>query len=490
MSQLTADCLNEIFEYLANEKFTLHSCVLVNRLWCEVSVRILWRDVWNYSTLNFSTLVACLPIESKGILCENGIKITTPTSKLPIFNYASFCKVLSIGEVYNKLELLLANQEFVISRNLRMINLNITAQVIINLFIDQITTLKKLEISRYSQFLTWQKLDTSFIFFSKAKDCLKNLSELRCTSDLSPEFLFRLSQISNNISQLHINVENYISNGLTDLISAQKNLKYSNIAIYNNMKVDIISSLLNELPNTLTKLNLYGRDNNVSLLFISKLINLQELQLVLRYSEWFKNFEILQNIIFPQLQILKFVNACPKYELLIKFLENNGKNLKEIYFCEYSGYSDNSLNLAIANFCPKLRKLSIGFKNDELETLEIIFNSCQHLESIKIWCGRLYLNDKEALESVMKYSRNIHEILLDYRDEVHSRILPEELENIFASNMSQRSFSLVVISNINITKSLDKDDENMKIIEEHIKLGIIKRFKITSYDDVDFDPYL
>ncbi len=45
--QLPADCLNDIFEYLENDKVTLHSCLLANRLWCEVSVRVLWRNIWN-----------------------------------------------------------------------------------------------------------------------------------------------------------------------------------------------------------------------------------------------------------------------------------------------------------------------------------------------------------------------------------------------------------------------------------------------------------
>src|SRR4051794_26377485 len=86
MSQLPADCLNEIFEHLKDDKVTLCSCLLVNRLWCEISVRILWRSIWNYCTMNFSTLIACLPNESKGILDKNGIIISTPTSKLPMFD--------------------------------------------------------------------------------------------------------------------------------------------------------------------------------------------------------------------------------------------------------------------------------------------------------------------------------------------------------------------------------------------------------------------
>src|ERR1044072_6889334 len=101
MSQLPVDCLNEIFEYLEEDKVTLRSCLLVNRFWCEVSVRILWRGIRNYNTL-----VTCLPNDSKEILTKIGI-ITI--FKPPMFNYASYCKVLSIGQVYFDIKKLLTN---------------------------------------------------------------------------------------------------------------------------------------------------------------------------------------------------------------------------------------------------------------------------------------------------------------------------------------------------------------------------------------------
>jgi hypothetical protein len=47
----------------------------------------------------FNTLVACLSNESKELLFRNGIFISTPTSKPPLFNYAAFCKVLSISGI-------------------------------------------------------------------------------------------------------------------------------------------------------------------------------------------------------------------------------------------------------------------------------------------------------------------------------------------------------------------------------------------------------
>src|SRR6266542_4213250 len=103
--RLPIDCLNEIFEYLEEDKPTLHSCLLVNRLWCKISVRILWRNIWKFKYRQrplkvaisiLSTLIACLPNESKELLHKNKISISTPTSKPPLFNYAKFCRVLLI----------------------------------------------------------------------------------------------------------------------------------------------------------------------------------------------------------------------------------------------------------------------------------------------------------------------------------------------------------------------------------------------------------
>src|SRR5947209_7163386 len=103
--RLPADCLNEIFEYLEDDKITLRSCMLVNRLCCEIAVRILWRNVWSFQYSIYykpyrthvpltmiSTLIGCLPNESKELLYKNEILITTPTCRPSLFNYPSFCK--------------------------------------------------------------------------------------------------------------------------------------------------------------------------------------------------------------------------------------------------------------------------------------------------------------------------------------------------------------------------------------------------------------
>src|ERR1043166_7737809 len=130
MPQLPVDCLNEIFEYLEEDKVTLRSCLLVNSLWCEVSVRILWRSIRNYNTL-----IACLPDESKEILSKNGIIIST--SKTPMFNYALFCKVLSVYQVYFDIRKLLKNQQLISSQYLLNNNLSVVTQEIFKFLIPQ-----------------------------------------------------------------------------------------------------------------------------------------------------------------------------------------------------------------------------------------------------------------------------------------------------------------------------------------------------------------
>src|SRR6266498_4194000 len=219
--QLSADCLNEIFEYLEDEE-DLYSCLLVNHLWCEVSVRFLWTNVQNYDTL-----IACLPNESKEILNKNEIIISTPTSKPPLFNYVAFIKRLSIGEVDKKIESILRNQ-----KRKSITSQSIVMQEIFKLFMNQIS-LKELEFyylnSTYISEIT-------FPTYPGAIDCLKYLLEFSCSSDIYSEFFSQLSQVCHNIRSLYIELRYNVSNGLIDLISVQKNLKYLSISQFSEYK--------------------------------------------------------------------------------------------------------------------------------------------------------------------------------------------------------------------------------------------------------------
>jgi hypothetical protein len=469
-NQLPPDCLNEIFNYLDGNKASLHSCLLVNRLWCEISVRILWRNIWNLkrnispsyrfgiSSQILNTLISCLPNESKDLLYKNGA-IPIPTSKSPLFNYASFCKVLSILDINLILDDVFYNKKYFKSQKsityTLLNNNNMIAQEILKMFMRQ-TTLKKL--TYYSDF--YDRNIPDFINFPGAKDCLKNLSELSCGSNVHSKFFYQLSQICHLIQSLNITFEETVSDGLKDLIFSQICLK-SLTLIQDHDDCSVIVPSLTSHSNTITKLVVQGVASYEPLSFIAGFINLKELVISFDYRD---DCEEIQNIYFTQLQILKFVNGCPKAEILIKFLENNGNNLKELYIDKHN----NLLNLAISKFCPNLKSLYTRFIKSEIRTLKIIFINCQQLESIKIRCGKIYLKGNEVLETITKYSpKNFHELRLHNYVKLESK----DLESFFISWKNRRSLSFIIHNNN------EENNENIKIIEKYKKLGIIKKFE-------------
>src|SRR5207245_2944892 len=93
-----------------------------------------------------TTLIACLPNESKDLLYKYGIII--PTWKPPLFNYASFCKHLSIYEIDLMIQLVLEKQIFITSQSLNY-NKYLLSQEILKMFMNQISSLESLIYSNY-----------------------------------------------------------------------------------------------------------------------------------------------------------------------------------------------------------------------------------------------------------------------------------------------------------------------------------------------------
>jgi len=315
-----------------------------------------------------------------------------------------------------------------------------------------------------------------FITYPGAVDCLRNLSELNCSSStfVYPEFFSQMSQICHNIRSLKIRCNKNVSEGLLDLISVQQNLKY--LGIFRNYYCKGYEGMIlsiEKLPNTLTKLEIDEHRRDLPLSFIAKFTNLQELVLSINENS-FEWFEKLQHVTFPQLHLLKFKRGRPKPEYLIKFLENNGRDLEEFYVHNV----DCSLNLVVAKSCPNMKSLSvISLDDDNIETLKAILMNCQQLESIGV------TNDeRETLKTVTEYSpKGFYELKIHYVKD--SQLTSEELESFFMNwrnRRSGKSLSLILFNKFFV--SLDVKKENMDVIKKHTKLGIIKEVKVKKND--------
>jgi len=222
--------------------------------------------------------------------------------------------------------------------------------------------------------------------------------------------------------------------------------------------------------NTLTKLRINCIDTSLS--FITLFKNLQELSI----RNLINGFE-LQHATFPFLRILKIPYGRPNGEALMKLLKNSGKNLNELIIGDVNG---KSLKLSIAKFCPNLKKLCIILEDDEMDILKIMFNEFQYLESIKVWCGDRWLNEKELLEVVAKYSpKNFYELKVS--NESPSELTPEDLESFFISwgnRIPQKSLTWIIDEG-----GFGYDEGNIATIEKYKRLGIIKKFEIKKFNE-------
>src|SRR4051812_34242990 len=107
VSKLNIDCLIKIFEKLENDHKSLHSCILVNKLWCQYAIPELWKNPWQSSEIKqnniflqialINTYISAFPKDSKEILLDNGFKLSSIESDKPlIFNYISLLRNLQI----------------------------------------------------------------------------------------------------------------------------------------------------------------------------------------------------------------------------------------------------------------------------------------------------------------------------------------------------------------------------------------------------------
>jgi hypothetical protein len=467
---LNADCFTEILEYLENDKNTLHSCLLVNHLLCKVSVEILWRNIWNFKLNSnaqlqiINILFACLPNKSKKLLCEDGT-IFIPTSKPPLFDYASFFKALSIGDITIMVKLFQESKKLGKTGssgnpnhlNRLKKNRDLLTEEILKMFTKKIS----LKLFNYSLDDYNKKISNDIILtdFPGAKDCLKNLTELKCIDH--PDFLFQLSQICYNIQSLEISYQNHFisnNNELGKLISSQDNLKCLKLKQFYDYELIRISNSLKKKSNKITKLHLESSEilyNLLSLSFIVDFTNLQELSLLINCCNKVE-YEKLNYVIFPKLRYFA-IEGDILDEILYKFLENNGENLEEFKNLSHYSYYYESINLAIAKFCLNLKSLHLFHKS---KTLTSILNSCQQLERIIVYC------DYQSLDLLEIIARNAPKNLhgLELRE---SYLRPDELEcffKIWKDRMPNKSLSFIIKIN----------EKNEKVINKYKKLGVIK----------------
>src|SRR6266498_1487379 len=213
MSKLNKDILFLLFEELQDDSKSLFSCLLVNRLWCETVIPILWRNPWcyedviNYQNKNslYSIITFSLPDDVKDFLTNQGIRISYQS---PLFDYLSFCRSINMNVIKN----------IISSSSSSTYNQFLLQQEIYSLFIGKFLEIK---------YLNMRSIEHQIFYFSEAKTSFESLVELKCDISIDPIYFYGLACICKYIQRfIIINTGLKVNDGIVRLIDAQKNLRY------------------------------------------------------------------------------------------------------------------------------------------------------------------------------------------------------------------------------------------------------------------------
>ncbi|GES79162.1 hypothetical protein GLOIN_2v1764020 [Rhizophagus clarus] len=390
---------------------------MINKLWCETVVPILWKNPWRYNinynnkSYLFNIIEFYLSNDTKEYLIKERIRLPLITSKSPpFFDYLSFCRSININILNTiiSIESLLDYDKFLLQ------------QEFYGLFMKKLPELK---------FLDMRSIKHQIFYFPEAKIRLESLCELKCDTSIDSSYFYGLARICQRIQRLIIiNVEPKTNRGITKLIEVQKNLKYFEwIDDFNEdyFTEDPYREIFLELEKKADVLK------HLELLFIyldgfdfystslKKLLpKLHKLKTLITNEFSYNNGNLSERLIYNDLQVLN-IGFISIHEASI-IIGNSGGRLKEVSlkpceFLKYEGnFSDNSLIFIrkIYENCPLIEYLSLTFysSKDHFNELENLLKICQNLKSLLLITSNIFI--RETKEKNLENGENLLKILI------------------------------------------------------------------------------
>ncbi|RIA80102.1 hypothetical protein C1645_882356 [Glomus cerebriforme] len=419
MSQLNKDILFLLFEELQADSKSLFSSLLVNKLWCETVIPILWRDPWRYSinyknkSYLFAIIAYYLPVDIKECLIIQGINFPPFSYRSPLFNYLSFCRSINI-EIINGMITIgssLAYNQFLLQ------------QEFYNLLITTCLELKYLDM---------RSINHQIFYLPEAKARLETLCELNCNTSVDPTYFYGLARICQNIQKLIIiNNTIKVNHGIAKLVEVQENL----INFEWNDDLDGFYYSMED-PYKETLLALVKKADVLKHLKISfevvEGIEYTLLQELLPKLNKLKSLTIDDFIFFTENQFDMMVYHdiemlyidCITVNVALSIIENSKGHLKELllfkfldcyYFLDYEeNFNEASLNFIhkICERCPSIECLSLLFSPtiEHFTEFEKLLKVCQNLRSLLIVITNI--NENETFEKILENGEELLRTLI------------------------------------------------------------------------------
>ncbi|CAB5186448.1 unnamed protein product [Rhizophagus irregularis] len=418
MATLNKDILLYISQEFGNNSNPLFSCLLINKLWFETFVSILWKEPWKFLNesqervfLLFNTIILHLSEDSKKLLASQGILNLSSLQQKPLINYISYCNKLDLNFVNIYIQLLTgSSEEFDYQRYF-------IEQEIYKLFMKKISIISFLNENLGLNRLIDVQENLNYFRFEIDRFKEKNYKRKDTCKGLGNSIM----KHSNNIIHFKVTLDYEID--FPPIEFYQKFINLKTLSLYNNGRIR----------------NCF--DSRFLFLNCPKLEILQ----IGRVSQF-----VLSNIISKTEGSLWYIRAGYTYD------ENQSKELiRTIY-----------------QYCPDLCNIYLVIDDQDFEELQQLLMKCKNLFEIILQShkrGKLMSNGSILLDLLVRYAPiNLEEIELVSNWEITVNDLEKFLKN-WAHRENPLEFRIRHVPSIT--------DEHLKILDTYKEKGIIKLFK-------------
>ncbi|RGB35323.1 hypothetical protein C1646_759494 [Rhizophagus diaphanus] len=461
----------EIIKYFQNDFSTLHSCILVNRLWCRLAIPLLWKNPFSISTGNYNFIGIYLHnLNGELKIKLNKYDIDKLLPKNILFNYPNFIKHLnihefissvgkwfevSVGTLKHRIQYIMKNDPHY--SHLETDFKRLVHKSLINIFIENKVNLYTLDIE-ISTYYTLYFSDILEIILQNT-NFIQNIKYLKLYTCRTPGFFY----LDN------INEDKLTKYRISQIINLHQNLK--------KIVIDTNDFLL-------YKSLLLSKDSNCS----------NTLNTIILYSINFKGIINLYEL-FEQLNVLESVHIIYCYPINIEFIQqiiNLSKPFKlKSLFINKSSQIDESLELL-------LQKSGVYLENFGSYLLDDISPKQLSLELITKYCRNIKFLDLNEYESHIIYSilnliENIKQNLSYLSINIYQSLIlsSNNDECIKCSSFILQNLGQILPSKLEyLSLTLQVKVNNFELFLKNIQNIFIKKLLINNKDGDDILPYI
>ncbi|PKK65635.1 hypothetical protein RhiirC2_785864 [Rhizophagus irregularis] len=494
-----------IIKNFQNDYSTLHSCVLVNRLWCRLAIPLLWENPFSTPTGNYNfievylyNLNDCLKTKINDYQIINHL---LPSNTL--FNYPSFIRYLDIFKIIHYIEMWLETNDK--TSNLVFQSVyefkELISMSLIKLFIDNEINLHTLKITISTNFIVY--INNILEIILKNPNLINNIKNLEFSILTSNKLIeYRISQIINS----HQNLKRILLGH--DSLSLYQSLLLSKSNCSNTLSTIIFyyvnfNDRINNLVKVIENLNVL---ESVHIIYCFSLDSFT--QQIINLS---KPFKLKSLFITGNFQIDLLQSLLQKYG---NYLENFGYGiiyLEDIWYEFDRSLTQQSLELTI-KYCRNIKFLDLYRIGSQItsQVFGLIENIKQNLNHLSINVGNgnnklilqnlgqilpskleylsLVLHIKTSdFEVFLKNSQNtlVEKLVINNMGEGLINILPYIKEHI----MKKKRVKYLAIKTTLSIIDFNRNDEDLFDSKEQVKEFKLHNIKVLKYANLSTGIY-